>query len=143
MSDLRVVLDTNIYISGVILTRGTPFDILEAWRRQEYLLVTSPAIMAEIERVLRYPHIRQNYAITDRDVERLLNSLQTEALVVAGDYEVRGVSADPDDDKFLACALEGLADLIVTGDPDLLNLKQYRGIELLKPHEFLKRLELA
>jgi hypothetical protein len=99
VSDLRVVLDTNIYISGVILTRGTPFDILEAWRRQEYLLVTSPAIMAEIERVLRYPHIRQNYAITDRDVERLLNSLQTEALVVAGDYEVRGVSADPDDDK--------------------------------------------
>lgn len=140
MSELRVVLDTNIYVSGVILNRGTPFDILEAWRRQEYLLITSTAIMAEIERVLRYPHIRQNYTITDQDIGRLLHSLQAEALVVAGNYEVRGVSADPDDDKFLACALEGQADYIVTGDPHLLNLKQYHGIELLKPHEFLKRL---
>ncbi len=57
-------------------------------------------------------------------------------------YEVSGVSPDPDDDKFLACALEGQADYIVTGDPHLLNLKQYHGINILKPYEFLKRISL-
>ena len=54
----RVVLDTNVYVSGTVLSHGTPFDILEAWRRQAYVLITSEAIIAEIERVLHYPRIR-------------------------------------------------------------------------------------
>ncbi len=136
----RAVLDTNIYISGTILAHGTPFDVLEAWRRQTYILITSEAIIAELKRVLHYPRIRKRYSITDQDATRLIESLHAEAMVVAGDYEVSGVSPDPDDDKFLACALEGQADYIVTGDPHLLNLKQYHGIKILKPHEFLKRL---
>jgi putative PIN family toxin of toxin-antitoxin system len=136
----RAVLDTNIYISGTILARGTPFAVLEAWRQQQYILITSEAIIVEIERVLHYPRIGQRYSITNQDVTRLIDSLQAESLVVAGDYEVSGVSPDPDDDKFLACALEGRADYIVTGDPHLLNLKQYHGIYILKPHKFLNRL---
>lgn len=136
----RAVLDTNVYISGTILTRGIPFEILEAWRQQAYILITSKAIIAEIERVFHYPRIRQRYSITDQDVTRLIASLHTEALVVAGDYEVSGVSTDPDDDKFLACALEGQADYIVTGDPHLLNLKQYHGINILEPREFLQHI---
>ena len=87
-----------------------------------------------------YPRIRQRYSITDQDVTRLIDSLHTEALVVVGDYEVSGVSIDPDDDKFLACALEGRADYIVTGDPHLLNLKQYHGINILEAREFLRRI---
>ena len=60
--------------------------------------------------------------------------------MVPGDYEVSGGSPDPDDDKFLACALEAQADCIVTGDPDLLNLGRYQGVDILKPGEFLERL---
>lgn len=137
---LRAVLDTNVYISGTILSRGTPFEILEAWRRQAYILVASEAIIAEIERVLCYPRIRDRYTVSERDIERLVESLRADALVVPGDYEVSGVSSDPDDDKFLACALEAQADCIVTGDPDLLDLQRYQGIVILKPHEFLERL---
>jgi putative PIN family toxin of toxin-antitoxin system len=138
----RVVLDTNIYVSGTILSHGAPFEVLEAWRRQAYILLTSEAIIAEVERVLRYPHIRDRYGISDEDVRRLIASLRTDALVVPGVYEVRGVVADPDDDKFVACALEGQADCIVTGDTDLLDLVRYRGIDVLRPSEFLKRLEM-
>lgn len=134
---LRAVLDTNVYISGTILSRGVPYEILEAWRRNEYILVVSEAIIAEVERVLHYPRIRDRYGITDGDVERLITSLQTDALLVAGNYEVQGVSADPDDDKFLACALEAGADCIVTGDPDLLDLGQYQRVNILSPRAFL------
>jgi len=137
---LKVVLDTNVYVSGTILSRGTPFEVLEAWRRQAYILVTSKAIIAEIERVLRYPRIRDHYAIAEQDIARLVESLRADALIVPGDYQVAGVCADPDGDKFLACAVEAQADCIVTGDPDLLALSQYRGIAILKPHEFIERL---
>lgn len=137
---LRAVLDTNVYVSGTILSRGTPFALLETWRRQAYILVTSEAIIVEIERVLRYPRIRDRYAASEQDIERLVESLRTDALVVPGDYKVSGVSSDPDDDKSPACALEARADCIVTGDPDLLDLGRYQGIDILKPHEFLERL---
>ena len=137
---LRVVLDTNVYISGTILSRGTPFEILEAWRRQAYVLITSEAIIAEIERVLHYPRIRDRYTVSAQDVERLVESLRADALVIPGDYEVSSVSPDSDDDKFLACALEAQADCIVTGDPDLLDLGCYQGIDILKPREFWERL---
>ena len=139
-SPLRVVLDTNVYVSGTILSRGAPFEILEAWRRQVYVLVTSEAIIAEIERALRYPHIRDRYAVTVEDVTRLAASLRTDAVVVADTDEVSGVSPDPDDDKFLACASEAQVDYIVTGDAHLLSLGRYQGIDILRPREFLERL---
>ncbi len=57
-----VVPDTNIFVSGTILSYGIPFEILRSWRRQEFILVTSEAIIAEIQRVLRYPRIRDKYS---------------------------------------------------------------------------------
>lgn len=137
---LRAVLDTNVYVSGTILARGTPFEVLEAWRHQAYILITSEAIIAEIERVLRYPRICDRYAVSDQDIARLVESLRTDALVVSGDYTVSGVSVDPDDDKFLSCALEAQADCIVTGAPDLVDLVCYQGVDILRPHQFLERL---
>ena len=136
----RTVLDTNVYVSGTILARGAPYELLEAWRQQRFILVISQAILAEIERVLRYPRIRQRYSITARDIARLVDSLRADALVVPGDVEVSRTSDDPDDDKFLACALEAQAECIVMGDPQLLSLGSYHGIAILTPREFLERL---
>jgi putative PIN family toxin of toxin-antitoxin system len=137
---LRVVLDTNVYVSATILSRGTPFSILDAWRRREFVLVTSESIIEEIERVLRYPRIRDRYTVTEQDVARLVASLRSDALVVSGAVKISGISRDSTDDKFLACAVEAQADCIVTGDPDLLVLGRYHGVDILKPHEFLQRL---
>jgi putative PIN family toxin of toxin-antitoxin system len=137
----RAVLDTNVYVSGTILARGVPYELLEAWRRQRFTLVISEAILAEIERVLRYPRIRTRYSVTAHDAARLIESLRADALVVPGDIEVSRASDDPDDDKFLACALEGQADCVVTGDPHLLDLGAYQGIPIITPREFLERLQ--
>ncbi|MBN1139223.1 MAG: putative toxin-antitoxin system toxin component, PIN family, partial [Anaerolineae bacterium] len=134
---LRVVLDTNVYVSGLILSRGTPFQVLEAWRQQAYILATSEAIIAEIERALRYPRIRDRYGVAEADIDQLVASLRADALVTPGDRAIPPTCADPDDDKFLACALEAQADCIVTGDPHLLTLGGYRGVAILTPREFL------
>ena len=138
---VRAVLDTNVYVSGTILSRGVPCEVLEEWRQNEFILVTSEAILAEIERVLRYPRIRRRYSITAQDAARLMDSLRADALVVPGEVEVSRTSDDPDDDKFLACALEAQAECIVTGDPHLLSLGSYHGIAILTPREFLERLQ--
>jgi putative PIN family toxin of toxin-antitoxin system len=132
---VRAVLDTNVYVSGTILSRGVPWQVLEAWRQNEFTLVTSEAILAEIERVCR------RYSVTAQDAARLMESLRADALVVPGEVEVSRTSDDPDDDKFLACALEAQAECIVTGDPHLLSLGSYHGIAILTPCEFLERLQ--
>lgn len=134
------MLDTNVYVSGTILARGTPFEVLEAWRQQRYILATSEAIIAEIGRVLRYARIRDRYHITEADIDRLVASLRADALVVPGLCTIPPTCSDPDDDKFLACAVEAEAACLVTGDPDLLGLGSYRDIMILKPHEFLEGL---
>jgi len=143
MSLLMVVPDTNIFVSGTILSYGVPFEILRSWQRQEFILVTSEAIISEIQRVLRYPRIRNQYSVTEEDIRRLMTSLHRDAIVTLGSYEVRGVPSDPDDDKFLACALEAQADYIVTGDPDLLSLKYYHGVNIINPKDFLENLRLS
>ena len=131
---MRVVLDTNVYVSGTIMSCGPSFEILQAWRHRRFDLLVSEAIVAEIERVLLYPRLRERYALTDRDIARLIHSLHSDAISVSGRYQVQR-SSDPDDDVFLACALEGRADFVVSGDPHLLNLKEYYGIRIVTPRQ--------
>ena len=137
---LTAVLDTNVFVSGAILSRGAPYEILEAWRRQAFILVTSEAIIAEIERVMRYPHLRDRYGLDESRIERLAASLRTDALVVPGVVTAGGATADPADDKFIACALEADAGFVVSGDRHLLSLKRYQHIQIVGPASFLERL---
>ena len=129
---MRVLLDTNVLISA-ILFRGLPRSVLQRAIRGELDLVTSPALLDELERVLtdRF-HL-------PRELARLARGeLETLAEVVAPD-EVPSVSRDPDDDEVLAAAVAGGAEAIVTGDRDLLVLRSHRGIPILLPAEFESR----
>lgn len=138
---LRVVLDTNQFVSSVLVRHGLPAQVIDAWRRREYLLVTSPAIMTEIRATLDYPRIRRKYPLTDEQVERLITLLEQDALVVSGKVDTEGaVPDDPDDDMVLVCAVDGMADLIVSGDRHLLDLGEYRDIPIITAREFLDRL---
>lgn len=139
---LRVVLDTNQFVSSVLVPHGLPAQVIDAWRRREYLLVTSPALIAEIRATLNYPRLRRKYPITDEQVERLVTLLEQDALVVPGEADTSGAIADdPDDDRVLACAVDGMADLIVSGDRHLLDLRAYRGIPIVTARKFLERLQ--
>ena len=141
---LKVVLDTNVFVSSLLVRTGLPAQVLNAWRERQYLLIISPSIIAEIQSTLNYPRIRRKYAITDQDVEQLVNLLEQDALVVPGKAETAGaIPKDPTDEMVLACAVETGADLIVSGDRHLLDLGAYRDIPVLTVREFLKRLESA
>jgi putative PIN family toxin of toxin-antitoxin system len=96
--------------------------------------------LAETARALRYPKLRDQFGIREDEIQEILASLRSDAFIVSGDVEISGVSRDPDDDKYLTCAVEAQADCIVTGDKDLLSLGDYRGIAILRPAEFLARL---
>ena len=138
---LRVVVDTNLFVSSLLNRQGAPARVIDAWRNRNYLLVVSKAIITEIGRVISSPGIQSKYSILDQDIEALLVLLNQEALVVAGQADVAGaVPDDPQDEIFLACALDGKADLIISGDKHLLNLQEYQNIPILTAGQFLDKL---
>ena len=138
---LKVTVDTNTFVSSLLVERGLPCRVLDAWRERRYVLATSPAIMSEIRATLQYPRIHRKYAIADEEVDQLLATLEQDALVVPGDVDVAGsVPEDADDEKVLACAVEAKADLIVTGDRHLLCLGDFRGIPILTVRELWEHL---
>jgi len=139
---LKVVLDTNVFVSSLLVKAGLPAQVLGTWRERRYLLIVSSAIIAEIRTTLDYPHIRRKYAITGEDIEQLVTLLERDALLVSGDADVAGtIPEDPADEMVLACAVDAQADVIVSGDHHLLDLGSYRSIPVLTVRQFLERLE--
>ena len=139
---LRVVLDTNVFVSSLLSTQGLPAQVLHAWREGRYMLVTSPPIIAEIVEVLESPRISKKYLIGQEDIEHLVDLLKTDTILVPGRAAVKGsVPQDPRDEMFLACAIDAKADCIVSGDRHLLDLRTYRGIPILTVNEFAVKLE--
>jgi putative PIN family toxin of toxin-antitoxin system len=104
-------------------------------------LVLSREILEEIGRVLTYDELRRSRWMTEAEVVLLLETLAQEGVVVPGTPSVRGASRDPEDDKFLAAAVQAHARYIVTGDKDLLDLKVHRGVRVVKPAQFLRTIE--
>jgi putative PIN family toxin of toxin-antitoxin system len=138
---LHVVIDTNVIVSGILSRKGAPVELLKAWRERRFLLLTSSAIVAEVRAVLQYPRIRKKYPLSNDDIEQTIMLLEHDALLVKGDANVAGsVPDDPKDEMFLACALDGTADVIVSGDHHLLDLESYRDIQIMTPRQFLDQL---
>jgi putative PIN family toxin of toxin-antitoxin system len=131
------VLDTNLIVSATLIRGGNEDRILRAWQAGKYALVLSGPILQEVGRVLFYEKIRSRQWMTGDDVERLLRRLAESAIMVPGRQEVR-VCRDPGDDKFLAAALEGKAQYVVSGDRDLTHIKAYRGVRIILPRQFLE-----
>jgi len=132
----------NVFVSSLLSTEGTPAQLLNAWREGRYMLVTSPAIIAEVVEVLESPRISKKYLIRHQDVENLVDVLKTDAVLVPGEAGVKGsVPRDPRDEMFLACAIDANTDCIVSGDRHLLDLRTFRGIPILTVKEFAEELE--
>jgi putative PIN family toxin of toxin-antitoxin system len=129
-----------VIVSGAILSAGAPADILTAWRERRFDLVIGPTILAELDRVLHLPKIARRYALDSQDVQGLLDLLAARAVVVTESHTVSAALRDPKDSPMLACAVEGQADCIVTGDRDLLDLGQFRDIPLVSPAAFRRML---
>lgn len=131
---MKVVIDTNVFVSGIFF-RGPPYQILKAWRDDKIELVISPDILDEYRRVGEI--LAENHPAID--LAPILTLVIQNAAVVSVLPLPDPVCKDPDDDKFLACALASRSTVIVSGDKHLLEASGYRGIEVLKPRDFVNK----
>lgn len=138
---MKVVIDTNVLVSGLFGIKGSPSSqILSAFRTQKIILATSPLIIEEVADVINRPRIVELTKMSQDERADFIDKLIERSDVTAG-KQVLQITRDVKDDKFLICAIETKADYIITGDEDLLTLKEYGGIKILTPRGFLKILE--
>ncbi len=136
---LRVVLDTNVLVSGSLVGKGPSGRILRAAREGEFQILVCPAIIAEYQEAMARPHIRRKYPLAVHVVPAVVEFLEVMAEMVFPSHIEPVIAEDPDDDVLLACALEGQADFIISGDSHLKALGRYRGVKILTPREFVAR----
>lgn len=129
---IRIVIDTNIYISA-IFWNGKPRELIDLGRDGKVLIFTSVDIESEIA-----DKLRTKFKLKKDDVNRILLDFSAVTLPLRPNRKVSAVQDDPDDNKFIECAIEGRADYIVSGDAHLLNLKEFEGIKILRASEFLE-----
>lgn len=131
---MRVVLDTNVFVSAVFFT-GPPARILEAWRDGQVTLALSAPILDEYRRV--------GLALATRyeglDLEQLLTLLVVHSEVVEAPRFTEPACEDPDDEMFLECAAASGAAVIISGDKHLQRVSGWRGVQVLSPRQFVER----
>ena len=129
---MKIVLDTNVFISGVFFT-GPPYHILEAWRDGNVEIIISEEILDEYIRV----GVRLERQFPDIEIRSIFELLTVKAEMVSASILPDQICEDPDDDKFLACAIASGAKHVVSGDKHLLKVTGYRSIEVLTPIKFV------
>lgn len=138
---LRVVVDTNVLVSGLFGIKDSPSSkILQTIRSQKIIFVTSPEILKEVEEVISRERIVKLTKMSEVERKDFIDELIERCDVTAGRQLSQFVGRDVKDDKFLACADEAKADYIITGDEDLLALKEYQGVKIFSPRQFIKLL---
>jgi putative PIN family toxin of toxin-antitoxin system len=133
----RVTVDTNVLISALVF-EGLPGEFLALARAGSFQLITSPALLDELDEKLRFKFLWSPARASQvrRELEMLCEVVSTvNHLVIVKD--------DPDDDRVLECAVAGRADTIVSGDRHLLKLGSYDGIAILSVRQFLDRINPA
>ena len=135
---MKVVLDTNILVSGLMYPASTPGRIIAAWSEVQFDVVTTHEQLAEIGRVLGYPKIRRILKWDDDRIERFIEQVCLRADVAEVGADQFEVLRDPEDTPILGALVAAQADLLVTGDRDLLVLRNRFPIET--PAEFVRRI---
>ncbi len=129
----RVVLDTNVIISS-IFWEGKPYEIVRRGILGKYRLITSAEIMDEV-----VDRLRNKFQFPEEGIQQLIDILLTYSHVVETTSKF-DIVRDKKDNKIIECAFDGEADYIVTGDVDLLELKEFRGIKIRTAREFLEEI---
>ena len=129
----RVVLDTNVLISGIVFG-GKPKEILEMVINKAMVGITSPVLLAELGEILskKFEYLQPRITQLEKKMRKILR--------VVNPIKSVKVVTDDDDNRVLEAAIEGKCEYVVTGDKDLLDLKSYKEIKILTPSEFLDRI---
>jgi putative PIN family toxin of toxin-antitoxin system len=137
---MSAVIDTNILVRALIRPRGSVGPVLLRLRMGHYTLLYTQLLLEELVDVLSRPRIRNKYGVTEDDVKTVMALLLLRGEAVSVNQTLT-VCRDPNDNKFLEAAMAGKADVIVSGDEDLLVLAPFNGISIISPAEFLRRLD--
>lgn len=129
---MKVILDTNVFVSGVFFS-GPPYRILEAWRDGKIQLVMSQEILDEYRRVGE--SLAEQFS--NVELQPMLELITTNAELFSVQNLPEPVCKDPDDDKFLACALASKCKVIISGDKNLLKVSGFHGIRVIRPRDFV------
>ena len=128
-----VVLDTNVLISSIFWEKGNSHKIVDIAIEQKITNFTSPEMLNELARVLR-----QKFKQTEEYIESQLALIANYSQIIEPKIKANVVPEDAKDNMIIECALSADADYIITGDKHLLKLKEYKGIKILAPKEFLE-----
>jgi hypothetical protein len=126
------VLDSNVIISGLAYTRGNPFEILRALERGDLHVYISPFILDEVAQVLRRTFHREEAV-----VEQAISFLRAHCTVIDPHRDASVSALSAQDNRVLDCAAQGGVQYLVTGDKGIQQLKEFRGIAIVSPAEFL------
>jgi putative PIN family toxin of toxin-antitoxin system len=136
---MRVVFDTNVWVSALITPRGVAARLLVFL--EHFQSVTSEEILAEVEKVLHYDKIQKKRGLTDEEIAHYLQLIKHISHVITVSEPVELIREDPSDNKFLSCAKAAQATYIVSGDPHLTRLGNFEQSKIISPGEFLNRLK--
>lgn len=138
---MRVVVDTGVLVSGLISRSGAPARVLDLWAAGTVTVLVSEDLAKEYREVLSRPRFATLGTIEERMelLHGLIGLSNVEAVEISETVDV--VREDPDDNRVLECAASGAAEVVVTGDQDLLRLSEFRGIRILSPRQFIEKLE--
>jgi len=132
----KVVLDSVVLVSAV-LTKGLAAELIDLCRERTHLY-TSEDILEEVRRVLlEKGRIRSFYKYSDEEVEIFIDRFRRRSVTLEALPDLRVIERDPKDDKIIACAVAAQADYIVSRDLDLLDLREYEGIQIISPEDFI------
>ena len=137
---MRAVVDTNILVRALIRPQGTVGPVLIRLRQGDYTLLYAPLLLEEVVDVLNRPRLRHKYGLTGADIRTVVSLLLLRGELVTPAEPITACR-DPRDDKFLEVAVAGKANVIVSGDEDLLVLHPFREIPIVTPAQFLAMLD--
>ena len=139
MPILKAVIDTSVMVSVAFAQKGLARELRDLIADNAFLLVTSKEILKELYQVLHYPHIVKRFSPSKNGINEFIASIIEHSLITKGLYRIDGITEDPKDDMFIACAIEADADYIVSRDPHLRNIKHYQRIQIIDTTTFIEK----
>jgi putative PIN family toxin of toxin-antitoxin system len=136
---MRVVVDTNVWVSG-LLWKGLPWRLLRLAEAEKVEIWATPSMLLELETVLRRPQFEARRRELDLETWEIVAYAATLVSLVDLERIEPIVAADPDDDVFVNCALVVGAGYLISGDGHLLDLEEWEGISIVTPREFFDEL---
>lgn len=137
----KAVLDSNVIVSALIVPHGNPARIILLAKEGKFECVLSEDILLEVRNVLQRKHIQKKYHPAEDAIEEFIQAIRAHSTFHTIQYVEDIIPNDPPDNVVLACAVEGGANYLVSGNLHFRNLKEHRNVKMVTPAQFLEILK--